>query len=118
MNQAEQFFFENAGYSQDPKFETQAEAQIRCARELAAAEMEACVKGYSFEWMEEGETTAKWAGKKERPIAFRCLCRDPAGYVVESLGGTDFLNNDVWQSPYRRVVEAELALEALKQKNS
>ena len=43
------FFYENAGYSYDPKTETPEQGRIRCARDLADAEMVGQRLGYVLE---------------------------------------------------------------------
>lgn len=108
-----QFFKEQAGYSYDPKTETQAQGRHRCALSLARAERLAKEKGMDFQW-EPCDTTSEEFSNK-RPFYRLWACQAHLeGEVVGSLGGIDF-GRDVepWGQPYKRVVEAELALEAL-----
>lgn len=109
MNPSETFFFDHAGYSQDPKFETQAEAQIRNARELASVEQRAYVMGMSWEWSMDGNDSSQWSKAKPYTPTWQCFLRDSRGYIVESLSGIDFGHCEPWSQPYRRVVQAELA---------
>ena len=48
------FFYEHAGYSYDPKCETQNQGRRRCARGLAKAEAKASKLGFTFEWDYDG----------------------------------------------------------------
>lgn len=110
------FFLANAGYSYsfDPKTETKQAGRARCARRLAKAERDARALGYTFEW-EDG-----WSiGDHQREYGEcyadggpdtceTCLMRDQNGKVVQSLGCIDDAT-----PAYRRVIEAELALEEL-----
>ncbi len=116
-----QFFLKHAGYSYDPKKETQIEGRRKCARALAEAERKAYAKGFDFEWELDSMTSAEWleddedGGKNRKPWnTWACVARDNNGKVIGSLCGIDFgRNGEPWGDPYRRVVEAELALEAL-----
>ena len=114
------FFFDHAGFSYDPLTETAEQGQARCAEQLADAEEQARDAGCSFEWsIDPGTTSADWiddrknGGKRRNPWAtWQCLMRDADGAVVQALGGIDFgRDGSPWGDPYRRVIEAELALE-------
>jgi hypothetical protein len=96
MTPAEQFFFDNAGYSYDPKVETLEQGRTRCAQRLAAAEAEADHHNWWVEWTDDGEEDGapRWCA----------LLRDNNSAVLGSLGGID-----VCAGPYARVVAAELA---------
>jgi hypothetical protein len=108
-----QFFYANAGFSYDPKTETKAQGKMRCARLLANAEKQAARLGFSAEWMHDTVTSAEFNDNSNYALWY-CLLRDGSGKVVESLGGVDFGDGGTpWGNSYRRVVEAELALEAL-----
>jgi hypothetical protein len=106
---AYQFFLKNAGYSV-AQGETQTQGRQRSARELANAENWARKHGVTFHW--EPDTDADpfdWDG--EGPIgetAEGCVARCASGGVLESLWG-------IWDASaeYRRVIEAELASEAM-----
>jgi len=108
--EAKQFFFEHAGLSYDPKSETQRQGRLRCARRLATAEEFAKKHGWTAEWVADTEADpTDWDG--EGPMgeeAFVCMLRNENGQVLATLGGT-------WDptAEYQRVVEAELALEAM-----
>ncbi|MEN3280060.1 MAG: hypothetical protein V7607_1200 [Solirubrobacteraceae bacterium] len=101
---------EHGGYSYHPTLETPEEGRVRCALALARAERELQARSDVFVvWEDDCDGTADG----ERP-AWGCVLyrwRDeevtsPA--VLTSLWGIDAPEGD----PYRRVVEAELALEA------
>lgn len=113
-NKAIQFFFEHAGYSYDPKTETPEQGKQRGAELLARAEREAASAGIRFEWrydddgcccccLEKGEAphTDVWYCQAWSEDGLRCLA---------SLSGICGPSDD-----YRRVVEAELAAEALSE---
>ena len=103
MTPAEQFFFDNAGYSYDPGAETPEQGRTRCAQRLAAAEEEADRCGWWVEWIDDGEEDGaqRWCA----------LLRDSGSAVLGSLGGID-----VCDGPYARVVAAELAADELQEK--
>lgn len=138
-----QFFLKHAGYSWDPKTQTPMQGRIQCARRLAAAERKARDAGISYQWeLNPLESSAEWCednedgGRNCNPYStwvcraigycgspddtetcedreYKC-CENPR--IVASLGGIDFgRDGEPWGNPYRRVVEAELALEALEQ---
>ena len=50
MDKLTQFFYDNAGYSYDPKLESQEQGKIRCAIFLANATKWAFKEGISFQW--------------------------------------------------------------------
>jgi hypothetical protein len=108
------FFLKHGACSYEPAKETKQQGYARMARLLAKAERDACALGYTFEWEDDwtvgdhhkeygecykdgGPSTCEW-----------CTMKDPNGKVVQSLGCIDDATRD-----YRRVVEAELALEEL-----
>lgn len=110
------FFYEHAGYSHDPKKETAEQGRIRCAIELAKAEEQARGLGWGFEWSEDWDIGSHkeyyGAGScyedSEPTTCESCVCKDEDGEVLASLGCIDDATRE-----YRRVVEAELADEAL-----
>ncbi len=104
--QAYLFFLRNAGYSYDPKTETKQAGRSRCARQLAKAERDAAALGFTFEWQEDDIFASH--GHDEHPNTCEvCFCLD-GDKVLASLGCIDDATRE-----YRRVIEAELALEAL-----
>lgn len=112
LNKSEQFFFDNAGYSYDPKTETQEQGRERCARALARAEAWALENDYSFEWSVDPFSNSSDFRDDCPPYAlWECAMRDEKGRLVQSIGGVDFGLGEPWGDPYRRVSEAELALE-------
>ena len=106
------FFLKHAGYSYDPKAETASQGRIRCAQSLARAEFTARELGYSFEWSVDDTDSSEWSDETPAWAQWVCVMRDQNGKIESSLGGVDFgRDGDPWGNPYRRVVEAELALE-------
>lgn len=96
------FFYDHAGYSYDPKVETAAAAgRLRCATALAGAERAARGAVY-FDWGWESEVEGEY-----------CVARLDETGETTSLGGIQGADDN-----YRRVVQAELALELLSPKGA
>ena len=114
MNTAKQqaylFFLHHAGYSYDPKTQTKQQGRAACARRLAKAERGARALGYTFEWRDDwsvGDHVKEFDCYTEQPSTCEtCLMLGSNGKVVRSLGCIDGATRE-----YRRVIEAELALE-------
>src|SRR4249920_3521828 len=85
-----QFFFENAGYSYDPKTETEAGARERGAHALAKAERDALDMGCSFQWHQDNIDSSDFSDEEPAWALWVCLMHDASGKVVQSLGGVDF----------------------------
>ena len=111
------FFLRNAGYSFDPKTESKQAGRARCARQLAAAEREASELGYYFEWYDD------WDGcigcDCDSPDC-ECSTGEPHECLVCQIFAPDCESCAASlgsickpSTEYRRVIEAELALEAL-----
>ena len=112
---AYQFFLANAGFSYDPITETPEVGRERAARLLARAERRASAEGYVFCWRHDPDIdSSEFSDAEPAYRLWVCTAWKPAHECVASLGGVDFgPDGDPWGSDYRRVVEAELALEAL-----
>lgn len=128
MTKQEQFFYDNAGYSYNPKTETETEGRQRGAVAMAQAETYAREHNWSFSWEYEQErpqdvfgkpcprkskcnlSDCKFAHYNPRNEFFSCLLWDNGDTpkVIGSLGMIEAPTRE-----YRRVVEAELALEAM-----
>lgn len=103
------FFYKHAGYSHDPKKETRAQGRRRGAKALARAEAEASARGWRVEWEGDPEAYEMGDAETEEPReVLGAVLRDENGHVLGSLWGIGDPTRE-----YRRVVEAELALEAL-----
>ena len=111
------FFYEHAGYSYDPKVETAEMGRIRCAVEMALAEEQGRNVGLEFEWSDDwgvgSHTDFYGAGScyedHEPSTCEQCVVKSADGeYLPISLGCIDEADAN-----YRRVVEAELAMEAI-----
>jgi hypothetical protein len=105
------FFLKYAGYSYQPGEETRRQGRIRCAKALATAERDGQRFGLRFEWEWEEYADDSWMSEEERALPHewtRCTAVAPDGRVLANLGG--IVDAD---ATYRRVVEAELAAEAL-----
>jgi hypothetical protein len=134
---AVRFFLEHAGFSYDPKTETNEEGQLRCARDLAAAEQALRDSDELFiVWEEDDIDSSSFEETGEPRPLYVCLlcseqdrrdeygiehpksgeiliwdpreCRERSGSVVESVGGVDLAGP---RDPYKRVIAAELMQE-------
>lgn len=110
------FFFDNGGFSYNPETETEEEGKLRSARDLAAAEAWAKTNYLTFDWNldPEPDLSACDCGEDHGPV-YTVVLFDPAGVVLGSLGGITFGEGGLWGDPYRRVVEAEVAYEAMEE---
>jgi hypothetical protein len=114
LSNREFFFYQNAGYSFDPSKETAEQGRIRCAKSYAADEKQASEFGFIFEWNQDeiGCDCAEIENGIEEPHdVLCCLVYDAEGKtVLASLSGICEPS-----TTYRKVVEAELAGEAIEQ---
>ena len=105
------FFLKHGGYSYRPGQETRRQGRIRSAKAYAQAERDARRFGLTFRWDWDNDVDDSWMDETERAQEHEwtyCVARTPDGRCVASLGGI------VDATPeYRRVIEAELASEAL-----
>ena len=113
------FFFEHAGYSAPASARTR-EARllhrVAGAEDLALCERLALGQGYTFEWRVDDVDSSRWCGEEPPYAQWVCLMYGPDHTAVQSLGGIDFGREspEPWGKPYKRVVEAELALNQVK----
>src|SRR5262245_2759984 len=108
MTPAERFFWKHAGYSYGPT-QTRAEGRRECARELAGAEAWAERMGITFEWIPDNQEWDLDAEEQPREV-LGCVVRYSTGTIGPSLWGIGDPSRN-----YGRVIEAELALEALEE---
>ena len=116
---AVKFFSKNAGSSYTPGKETRAQGKRRGAQALAHAEAEAARRGWRVEWDHEQDVDLSWADDEQREDideVLEAVLKDENGHVLASLGNITFGRDSMANRNYRRVVEAELALEALGEK--
>ncbi len=107
------FFYEHAGRSCRPP-QTWAEGALEGARKLASAEEWARHECCWFDWSQDERDSREW--NKTRPYYPQqaCVMHDAQGRAVQSLCGIDFgRKNPDPHGTYVRVVQAELALEAM-----
>jgi hypothetical protein len=117
--QAYLFFLRNAGYSYDPKTQTKQQGRSETARKLAKAERDARALGYTFEWEYDSDGCIGCdcdspdcdcsTGEPHETLGCRMIHPD-TGRGVRSLWGICKPSRE-----YRRVIEAELALEEVSQ---
>jgi len=106
MTPAERFFWQHAGYGYAPGRETRAQGRRRGAVALAAAEAYATAHDWRAEWVYDPDDGGD--GDVTPDERYGCILCDADGAVLASLwsiGDPD--------ANYRRVVAAELALEAM-----
>jgi hypothetical protein len=112
LTQDQRFFYEHAGYSYKAP-ETATQGRIRCAIELAQAEEYALNLNWEFEWDWDECPDLSWMSEEEQNEDHEVLCArivnpDDRRHSLASVCGiTDPDSN------YRRVIEAQLASEAL-----
>lgn len=117
MADAYEFFYEHAGWSYDPKSETKKQGRQRCAAGLARAEAWARSSGTFYNWERDYETNGETEWQCSMFKHLSTPGTDPE--LVGHLGGIDLgTESPVDYRPghrctYARVVEAELALEAM-----
>ena len=108
------FFYEWAGYSRSPK-ESERVARMRNAKALANAEAVASERGWSYTWEEdpEGWDTLGDVPEEDVKEVLTVVLRDEEGNVLAALGGNLMCYDSAANRRHGRLVEAELALEAL-----
>jgi hypothetical protein len=108
-----EFFFEHAGYGYNPDTESPFAGRVSCATDLARAEYLAWDQGYTFHWSVDPYTySSDWSDELPAYQVWDCIMRSGSGNVVSSLGGIDFgPDGTPWDGYYKRVIEAELAME-------
>jgi hypothetical protein len=114
------FFYEHAGYAISSG-ETEHTARLRNAKALADAEEYAADQDWAYDWEEESRDEAEmtfgdeetWENTESYSVALR---DESDNSSLAALGGVSFPRDGAHTSrsrDYRRVVEAELALEAI-----
>lgn len=112
------FFIANSGYGYNPLTESAFVGQVCCAMRLAAAEEWLQTQRHVYKWEIDGLDSSDHSDEQppwalwyvELSVELAC------GYlhVAASLGGIDFGRaGDPYSHYYGRVVQAELALEAM-----
>ncbi len=105
------FFRKHAGYGYDPAKETEAQGRTRTARALAAAEKEAQERGWEVRWSHDDLPWDPGDTDYTPEEVLAAVLYDEHGNVIGSLSGIADPSK-----AYARVVEAELALEALHER--
>ena len=120
VNNAEQFFYTHAGYSYDPAVETVEQGRQRGAVSLATAEAWASINDIGFEWGPDDCTNREHTDEGLEYRLWTCVATertDTGMCCVDSLSGIDMgPDSHPCNDPCARVVEAELALEAMRQR--
>lgn len=108
------FFHANAGNSWNPETETEMEGRNRSAQRLVDAEQWAWDQGIEYRWEEDVQPDR--SGIDHNAPLWVCIAYHD-GEIIESMGGIDLGEGDPWPNSsgrtYARVVEAELALDAM-----
>jgi hypothetical protein len=108
------FFYANAGYAKKAG-ESVHSATLRNAKALADAENYAEDHGWTYQWEEDPQGYDS-LGEDEDPEDIEVLwvqLLDESGASLASLGGVNLRKDRGIKDKYARVVEAELALEAM-----
>lgn len=108
--QAAEFFYANAGFSYDPKTESPEQGRKRCSEALATAERDGASSGFTFEWTEDD---GEFSDDDRHVQLWICICRHKVGDALATLGGIDLGEEEPPQAIYCRVIQAELAMQAL-----
>jgi len=112
----QKFFYKHAGYSFDTNTESKRQGKERCARRLARAERYAKRQDWHYEWTEDidgcigcdcGSADCACSTGTAHEVLV-CVLRDSDDHVLGSLGSICEATRE-----YGRVIEAELALEAM-----
>ncbi|WP_309382005.1 hypothetical protein [Cerasicoccus frondis] len=115
LPKAEAFFYKHAGFGYAPAQETEEQGKLRHAHELANAENAALEHELDFNWTQDVCDSSEWSDEAPAWEQWVCTCRDAQGRILVALGCIDFGRDGApWGAPYKRVVEAELAVEALE----
>jgi hypothetical protein len=103
-----EFFYKHAGYSYGPD-QTKRQGRMEGAMKLAQAEQEAEARNWTVEWSNDDMSYEVGNDENEMPSEILvAVLKDEHGNSIGSLSGIGDPDSN-----YRRVVEAELALEAL-----
>jgi hypothetical protein len=123
LTDAEQFFYDHAGYSYDPEREKRTSGKTRTAILLANAERKARRRNWLYEWSIDpnAEITPGDGYYVSGAAHWTVILRDIDGVTLGTLGSIDlgFAHGDCGEpkqpenDPYHRVVQAELAFEAI-----
>jgi len=107
-----QFFYDHAGWSHDPQIETSEQGRRKCAELLARVTSRAFNDGVYFDWSIDPCIDSSDFSSKSNPWSlWVCRMYDSNGNMVDSLCAIDFgRDGSPHGDPYKRVVEAELAL--------
>jgi hypothetical protein len=116
LHDAFTFFFENAGFSwNSSQGETEQQGRERCALDLAKAEAQGKALGFAFAWGRDDTTNREFTDEGPEYYLWR-VALVHEGEALEHLSGVDFgKDGNPYTNDYRRVVEAELASQAIHQ---
>jgi hypothetical protein len=107
------FFRKHGGYGVRAR-ESKAKAKTRSAQALARAEALSTALGWSVEWEHDPYVDKWWDNDEDAPTeVLSAVLYDKDRNVLASLGGIGMSGNRKTDQDYGRVVEAELADEAL-----
>lgn len=114
------FFFEHAGQSwpSGASDEVKALERVKNAQAYALAEFWAWEQDYTFEWTQDEVDSSEWSEERPAYAQWQCAMRSDSHGCVQSFGCIDFGRGvEPWGQAYKRVVEAELALEQAFSRN-
>lgn len=122
LTPAEQFFYSHAGfgYPTGSDAKQQEAAHVQHAKSLARAEAESEKRGWTIEWEHDQDADTSWMDPEQlddyesgRTEILTAILRNENGDVLASIGGVALNARSSQRDDYGRVVEAELAQEAL-----
>lgn len=115
LTAAERFFYQHAGFSHAPN-QTPEDGKRECVMQLAEAEAAAKRARVTFTWSHDPDTDSLDFCDDAPPWKLWQCMAYKGGECVGSLGGVDFGRDRApYEDSYSRVVEAEIALEAMKE---
>lgn len=112
LSKDQEFFYAHAGTSWNPATETREQGKKSGAIKYAAAEEKARNHGITFHWELDDTTSEEFSNEQPFYPLWRCGAMTFDGQVCGGLFSIDFgRDGDPSGSTYRRVVEAEIAME-------
>jgi hypothetical protein len=123
LTKQEQFFYDHAGYGYHKALETEDEGHTRSAKRLAIAETWAIDSGHYFDWVDDPEGCIGCMCGNDDCACFRTGGKPtedhhPKGFIMRWDNDDNVVKRSLWgicgaDAAYRRVIEAELALEEI-----
>jgi hypothetical protein len=112
---AVKFFYEHGPSSHNPETQTADEGRWESARAYARAEQAGRDAAHSYEWeIDPDIDSSEFSDERPSWALWECIVYNADREPIGSLSGIDFGRDGMpSDNPYRRVVEAQLSMEAL-----